>query len=144
MKLIFLDIDGVMNSQSGKEPYLADMEIEKLLLLKSLAEDTKGGVVLISDRRWSDSYLGEFRNALEHYQIPYTGKLNDSVDDEETRGQQILDFLSGLNEEVERIVILDDNDYGISSLFEDNFILVNKYFGLNEEVVKRAKDILNS
>ena len=32
MKLIFLDIEGVMNSQSGKGTYLADMEIEKFFL----------------------------------------------------------------------------------------------------------------
>lgn len=29
MRLIFLDIDGVLNSATGKEPYISDMEVEK-------------------------------------------------------------------------------------------------------------------
>ena len=36
MKIIFLDIDGVMNSTLSKGPYISDMEIEKLELLSSL------------------------------------------------------------------------------------------------------------
>ena len=38
MKLIFLDIDGVLNSATGKDPYVSDMEVEKLLLLNKLVE----------------------------------------------------------------------------------------------------------
>ena len=40
MKLIFLDIDGVLNSVTGKEPYVSDMEVEKLKLLKKLIDDS--------------------------------------------------------------------------------------------------------
>ena len=40
MKLIFLDIDGVLNSSSGSGPYLSDMEVSKLELLKKLIIET--------------------------------------------------------------------------------------------------------
>ena len=47
MKLIFIDIDGVMNSAMGKEPYMADMEVSKLKLLKSIIDDNGAfGIVL--------------------------------------------------------------------------------------------------
>ena len=47
MKQIFLDIDGVMNSSLGKEPYLADMEVGKIKLLKKLNDYSNStGIVL--------------------------------------------------------------------------------------------------
>ena len=58
---------------------------------------------------------------------PITG-----IDD--NRGKQILDYLSSLKEEIDKIVILDDNDDGISNFFEEEFILVNRFFGLNNSV----------
>ena len=36
MKLIFIDIDGVLNSANGREPYIADMEEEKLRRVNQL------------------------------------------------------------------------------------------------------------
>ena len=40
-------------------------------------------------------------------------------------------LLISLKEEIDKIVILDDNDDRISNLFEEEFILVNCFFGLN-------------
>ena len=75
------------------------------------------------------------REAFEQYGIniirvtrnPITG-----IDD--NRGKQILDYLSSLKEEIDKIVILDDNDDGISNFFEEEFILVNRFSGLNNSV----------
>ena len=36
MKLIFTDIDGILNSALGNGPYESDMEADKLVLLKKL------------------------------------------------------------------------------------------------------------
>ena len=70
MKLIFLDIDGVMNSATGTGPYLADMEVTKLELLKKLIVESKcDGIVLISDRRYSSIYMREFIDALDQFEI---------------------------------------------------------------------------
>ena len=61
---------------------------------------------------------------------------------DENRGKQMLDYLSSLKEEIEKIVILDDNDDGISNLFEEEFILVNRFSGLNNSVYQKALEIL--
>ena len=54
MKLIFLDIDGVLNSSSGAGPYEDDLEVEKLLLLnRIIKESSSTGIVITSDRRYS-------------------------------------------------------------------------------------------
>ena len=84
MKLIFLDIDGVMNSSLGKEPYLADMEVSKLNLLKKLIDDSNStGIVLTSDRRYSKVYMKEFINALKEYDINLVGIIRNVKELEE-------------------------------------------------------------
>ena len=145
MKIIFLDIDGVLNSSSGVGPYISDMEIDKLLLLKRLIDTSKvDGVVVTSDRRYSKVDMKDKSSAFSNYNIPVIGETRfpneDDLDD--NRGKQILDYLSSSEEEIEKILILDDNDHGISNIFEDEFILVNRRYGLNEDVYLRGVEIL--
>ncbi|MBO6261138.1 MAG: hypothetical protein J6N95_00840 [Bacilli bacterium] len=146
MKLIFLDIDGVLNSASGKEPYISDMEAEKLKLLKRLIDESgSSGVVITSDRRYSKIDMEHKTEAFDQFEIYIVGETRRPNQDdlEDNRGKQIVDYLSSSKEDIERIVILDDNDDGISNFFEEEFILVNHYYGLNEEVYRRALNILN-
>lgn len=49
-----------------------------------------------------------------------------------------MDYLSSSKEDIDRIVILDDNDDGISNFFEEEFILVNRFFGLNDSVYQKS------
>ena len=135
MKIIFLDIDGVMNSAKGKGPYHADMEEEKLLLLKKLINDIHAsGIVLISDRRYSKVYMRHFIDVLNMFAISYVGMtrlpLDYKVDPYDNRGKQIMDYLINSKEEITDILILDDNDDGISELFPDEFIKINRLYGL--------------
>lgn len=148
MKLIFLDIDGVMNSATGTGPYLADMEVSKLELLKKLIVESKSdGIVLISDRRYSSVYMREFIDALDQFEIYMVGELRrpkefaEDIDD--NRGKQIMDYLSNSGNDIERIAILDDNDEGISDYFEEEYISVNRYYGLTPEICDRVKAIFN-
>ena len=46
-------------------------------------------------------------------------------------------------EDIDKIVILDDNDEGISNYFEDEFILINRFYGLDESVYLKALNVLN-
>lgn len=145
MKIIFLDIDGVLNSTHGKGPYVSDMEIEKLTLLKRLLDNTNSsGVVITSDRRFSKIDMKNKFNVFSQYQIDVLGKLRlpNDEDHQDNRGKQINDYLLNSNEEIEKIVILDDNDDGISNLFYEDFILVNKFYGLNNEIYEKALRIL--
>lgn len=148
MKLIFLDIDGVMNSATGTGPYFADMEVSKLELLKKLIVESKSdGIVLISDRRYSSVYMREFIDALDQFEIYMVGELRrpkefaEDIDD--NRGKQIMDYLSNSGNDIERIAILDDNDEGISDYFEEEYISVNRYYGLTPEICDKVKAIFN-
>ena len=145
MKLIFLDIDGVLNSATGKEPYVSDMEVEKLKLLKKLIDDSgSSGVVITSDRRYSKVDMEDKTEAFDQFEIFIVGETRRPNQDdlEDNRGKQIMDYLSSSKEDIDRIVILDDNDDGISNFFEEEFILVNRFFGLNVSVYQKALEIL--
>ena len=147
MKLIFLDIDGVMNSQSGHGPYIADMEVDKLKLLKKLIDESESsGIVLISDRRFSKPYMDQFIKALAEFEILLVGQLRRPKDYKEdpldNRGKQISDYLENSKDIIDKIVILDDNDEGLSELFHEDFVLVNKYYGLNIDIYNKALEIL--
>ena len=145
MKLIFLDIDGVLNSATGKEPYVSEMEVEKLKLLKKLIDDSgSSGVVITSDRRYSKVDMEDKTEAFDQFEIFIVGETRRPNQDdlEDNRGKQIMDYLSSSKEDIDRIVILDDNDDGISNFFEEEFILVNRFFGLNVSVYQKALEIL--
>ena len=64
------------------------------------------------------------------------------IEEEEMICKKIMDYLSSSKEDIDRIVILDDNDDGISNFFEEEFILVNRFFGLNNSVYQKALEIL--
>lgn len=145
MKLIFLDIDGVLNSATGKEPYVSDMEVEKLKLLKKIIDDSgSSGVVITSDRRYSKVDMEDKTEAFDQFEIFIVGETRRPNQDdlEDNRGKQIMDYLSSSKKDIDRIVILDDNDDGISNFFEEEFILVNRFFGLNKDVYQKALKIL--
>ena len=147
MKLIFLDIDGVLNSANGTGPYIADMEVSKLELLKKVIGETGvEGIVLISDRRYSEPYMKQFIDALDQYEIFMVGQtrrpkeFEEDIDD--NRGKQIMDYLENLKDNIEKIVILDDCDDGISDFFKEEFIRTDRFYGLNEQIVNEIKERL--
>ena len=145
MKLIFLDIDGVLNSIKGSKDYLAFMEVEKLILLKELIIDSNAdGVVITSDRRYSKFEMEDITLAFDMYEIFIVGSIRNPNDDdfEDNRGKQIKDYLENSKDNITSIVILDDIDDGISTLFPDEFIEVSRLNGLTREIVDQAIKIL--
>ena len=146
MKLIFLDIDGVLNSTYAKGPYESDMEVSKLLLLSKLIKESKSeGIIITSDRRLSNVDMKHKLEAFRKYDIKVVGTIRDPniKDYEDNRGKQISDYLSSSKEDINNIVILDDIDDGISNLFPDEFIHINRVFGFNNEAYQKSLEILN-
>ena len=145
MKLIFTDIDGVLNSALGNGPYESDMEVDKLKLLKELIDVSKAeGIVITSDRRFSDVDMNHKMDVFDKYEIFVVGTLRrpneDDMDD--NRGKQIMDYINSSKEPIDNIVILDDLDDGISELFFEDFILVDRLQGFTSDVFVRALKVL--
>ena len=45
-----------------------------------------------------------------------------------------MDYLCSSKDDISQIVILDDNDEGLSDMYHEDFVLVNKFYGLKKDI----------
>jgi hypothetical protein len=111
MKVIFLDIDGVLNCHKTpnprKFPYIIDDEL--LSRFKELLSRTGASVVLSSTWRYDPA--GIF--SAKHYRVPFIDITPDMP--HEPRCAEILAWLQN-HPEVTRFAVIDDEDDELDSL----------------------------
>lgn len=111
MRVIFLDIDGVLNcrrtSNPRKFPYIIDRKL--LTRSKRLLKRTGARVVLTSS--WRFDPIG--RLAAKHFRIPCIGWLPDLPG--RSRGDEIRRWLTN-HRNVRRFVVIDDEDDELDGL----------------------------
>jgi len=134
MKIIFLDIDGVLNCtrtpNPRKFPYIVDQDLLKRFL--RLRERTGAEVVLTST--WRYDPIGLF--AAKHFKIPFIDVIPDMP--EESRCTEITSWLAG--QSVSRFVVLDDEDDELDGLplFQPSVVS-----GLTDEIARGVADYLD-
>lgn len=155
MKIIFLDIDGVLNFKGcnsffDRYYFVSD---EKLMILKKIINQTGAKVVLSSDWRigWIDRDEGivspeskqfiALEKKLNQFGIPLLSKTPTS--NRGYRGDEIKSWIERWNgEEIENFVIIDDMDdmkpY-MDKLVRTSFLKG----GLQHEHMEKAVKILN-
>jgi len=161
MKIIFLDIDGVLNSKAS----MRDLGIRNhwndnphpmhIKWLNKIVEETGAKVVISSTWRTSGSAV-MFNRLLNL--LGFKGDVIDKTPNLDTyRGTEIKTWLNSHadkilrykdsqwysnKEPIESFVILDD-DNDMLELSATNLVLVNDGTGLQEEHAIKAIDILN-
>lgn len=159
MKLIFLDVDGVLNCLSTKariEGYIfvADEMIE---LLKQIVDATNAKIVLSSTwrRGWyckenvedpTSQDLQDIRmfDALEAKIHQFGMRFLSYTEDFGPRGLEIQKWLNDWKEvPVTSFVILDDFDERELYPFGDRLVQTAFYDGLTEELAEQAIEMLN-
>lgn len=152
MKVIFLDIDGVLNSYTydrQRSPEDGNIDKTRLELLKFLTDKTNAKIVLTSSWRehWdkeeckrdekgallADTFM---QAGLDIYdKTPFIGYLK--------RADEIRAWLSS-NPQTKGFVIFDDNVFGWGDLAE-SFIQTNYRIGrgLEEEHIQKALELLS-
>ncbi len=151
MKVIFLDVDGVLNYHSYREAavdyYSNPIEESRMFLLKYLVEKTGAVIVLSSTWRlyWSEdeSKLTKegkhFNKIFEKYGLKIFSKTDNFGED---RNYEILVWLS--SHQVSEYVILDDINFFKNSVNMKHFIQTDdEAEGLDEAAVQLAIDMLN-
>ena len=156
MRVIFLDIDGVLNGAGSRTRCCGYMGIDndKAKRLADIVKQTGAKIVLISTwkqtwRKTEKKYQGFLANYLDRKMKAVGVSVYDKTRDVDgeiyfSRGEGILDYLK--REKVENYVILDDGqaDYDSCGL-TDNYIKTNFYTGaLTDELAKKAIKILNA
>ena len=146
MKVLFLDIDGVVNSEEclkrgdakggilGIDPYLAFLVGKIILALPELK------VVLSSSwRHWPNGRKTVGEKVCSIYDVtgsePYLKELPNGVDNVQ-RGREIQKWLDA-HPEVERYAILDDDSDMLPSQLP-NFFKTSWKKGISEEIVSNV------
>lgn len=140
MKLLFLDIDGVLTSNEtiSRKEFLYTFSASCVWALNRILRDNKVKIILTSS--WRTVFDAEKQNQIFRengiIQLP-GGQTNDFG--YENRSLEIQDYLS--KRKVENYVILDDMKI---NGFEGHFVLVNPSTGLTENDVEKVNRILGN
>lgn len=156
VKLIFLDIDGVLNSETyyvkrqenktDNRPYpLSEFDSETVKQYLRIVKETGAKTVISSSWRHTDGLRSILKNVgfrgspLDFEVTPYLGTI---------RGLEIKKYMENYldehpNDEIGSYCIIDDD---IDMLYEqkDNFVKTDAYYGgLTEEKANEVINILN-
>lgn len=154
MKVIFLDIDGVLNNQFSKSRcgYFIGIDNDKVKRLKGIVDATTAKIVLVSSWKvdWervdkdSQNNIGNYLDRkLKRERLSILDKTSDQGMD---RGKGINDWIS--RHSVETWIVLDDEIFDDYEKMEIMQHLVktdysNENGGLQSEHVSKAIEILN-
>ena len=149
MNIIFLDVDGVLNSynklieiynKTGKPHSGSNFPFDEKCLenLKILVEETNAKIVITSTWRKYENDMEILFNELKKYDldkqvIGYTPIIN------KKREEEIIEYLNKLNIKVNFIIIDDIRDMGV---LNDKLIVTSPITGFTEENMKNAIKIL--
>lgn len=160
MKIIFLKVDGVLNSTSTKETCegLTGIDSSKVKLLKKIVDATGAQIVLSSTWRdgWAANgkYTEDWHGNMLHY-------LFDKLDEENItvfsrtpfsdpvhphRGKEIKKWLDGQKKEpIDNYIIIDDDTFDIvdTNLHKGHVIETSYKRGLRSGAVNMAIQMLN-
>lgn len=151
-RIVFLDIDGVLNSvryDRERREHDGNIDETRLALLKGLIDDTGAEIVLSSSwRKHWGSAPEECDNIGEELNSEF-GKFGLRVSDKTPvlsaleRGIEIKAWLDAHADEVGSFVILDDMFFGFAGL-EEHFVKTDSRIGrgLEERHIEKAKMIL--
>ena len=142
LKVIFLDVDGVLNSkQDGNSIKLrTDSHFR---LLQEIVKATGAKIVLSSSWR---AGFAKARNTLSNRLGEYGLEIMDStpvLSGLSSRGDEIRQWLDDSGQSVERFVILDDDD-DMEEFTDTNLVQTDAEIGLQEEDALRCIEMLNS
>jgi Swiss Army Knife RNA repair-like protein len=135
MKVIFLDIDGVLNCKKTSNPRKLPYVVDPILLdrFRRLVETTAADVVLTSTWRYDPAGLFSAR----HWGIPFIDVVPDLP--EQPRRDEIRAWLDQ-HPQVERFAVIDDED---DELDELPLFQPSSRTGLTQEVAQGIADYLN-
>lgn len=142
MKIIFLDVDGVLNSlQDGNSVRLRTDS--HLKLLKQIVDAT--GVKFVLSSSWRIGPTKARNNLLKRLE-EYGLQIMDStpiLSGASSRGDEIRQWLNESKYEIESFVILDDED-DMEEFTAKNLVQTNTTVGLQEKDASKCISMLNN
>ncbi|MDD4371427.1 MAG: HAD domain-containing protein [Anaerostipes sp.] len=154
MKVIFLDIDGVLNSYDYYEKtqrYTDLIDADNLKVLKEIVNQTDARIVLTSS--WRRGWRHEFEDCteemqemlLEFHKFGLEVFSRTGCDETCRREMEIFQWIKKCQEPIDGIVILDDGPFEWKKKHLESYVVKTDFQkgGLLKEHIKKAVDILN-
>ena len=138
MKIIFLDVDGVLNSYKDRFSYILETDYH-LELLQRLVEQTGAKLVLSSSWRLGERIDDTLATRLKDFNMKTIGSTPCLIDS--CRGDEIREWMDKCKEEIESFVILDDES-DMAEFTKTNLVKTNARIGLQEEDILKCIEIL--
>ena len=150
MKVIFLDIDGVVNCYDTKErapSKVIGVEQRLITHIKEIVDAT--GAKLVLSSTWRKDWAFDLLDGIDwHYLrdefakqdlcfMDYTPSRRDSH-----RGEEIKEWLESTEYEIKSYVVIDDEMFDIWDLHDDHMVQTSTVTGIKPGDVKMAIDIL--
>lgn len=151
MKVIFLDIDGVVNCYDTKErapSKVIGVEQRLIAHIKEIVDAT--GAKLVLSSTWRKDWAFDLMNGIDwHYLrdefakqdlyfMDYTPSRRDSH-----RGEEIKEWLESTGYDVESYVVIDDEMFDIWDLHDGHMVQTSAMTGIKPGAVKMAIEILS-
>ena len=129
--VIFLDVDGVLNSSSTREKtplnYIG-IDDSKLLVIKEIQKMLKAEIVLSSD--WKDFFSDDLTpmdkdaqyliDKLANFEMVISDKTTDGHNMHDLRGLGIVNYLSD-HKDIDKYIIIDDNKFDFEE-YEETYL----------------------
>ncbi len=151
MKVIFLDIDGVLNDNNtyntDRTPVgFCGIEDRFIALLKEIIDQTGAIIILCSSWKdfWEDETFPDKKYLDEKFDKFEMKIAGITKDDWVNRGEGIFNYLTE-NKDIENYVVIDDDIFGDYEEFGilDHLVKTEEEFGITKEDVLKAIEILN-
>ena len=140
MNIIFLDVDGVLNS--AKELSGGPFSKISLNVLKRIVDETNAKIVVISSWRLLEFSRKILLSELEKYHLKES-VIGMTPHLPSNREEEIMTYLKSNEFPNLNFIILDDQVIEYQDL-EEHVIKIDPYFGLNEEHLEICIHLLTS
>lgn len=140
MKIIFLDVDGVLNNHFDYQTYGFNYIDSGLVeILKTIVAATGSEIVISSTWRLSENDLSLIRANLRYKRLDFIDVTPDLR--KLPRAEEIKSWLKN-NPQVVKYAILDDNED--AGLGLEGFFKTDYYVGLTNEIAEKVINYLNN
>ena len=154
MKIIFLDFDGVMDTayydhvlskegKSGNDEYGCIFDPNCVKNLKHIIDETGADIVVSSSWKYLMNYQ-DFLKMWEARNLPgFVTDVTPNPIERHNRGDEIDAWLEECQTECQYVIIDDLEAYNFNEHQIPRLLVVNPFFGIDENIAERAIALLN-
>lgn len=149
-KIIFLDVDGVLNCCDTRDRVMGDdgrlydgIDTPKVDLLKEIIDKTDAYIIISSSWRLYDNFMSYLEDKLGDYKTRIKGQTPKWESFSYPYRYKEIQTWFQQNKHPDRFIILDDMVERMAETFGDNYFQTTEETGLTREIADKCIEFLN-